>query len=62
MTQRSCPKCRRWHDAVTGCDSSVALHSYVSVVTDTQQAAADAAETLTLARYWSRWRGWPGWS
>jgi hypothetical protein len=58
MTHRSCPKCRHWHDAAIGCDPRVALEVYVSVVTDSQQARVDAAETLSLARYWSRCRGW----
>jgi|HubBroStandDraft_6_1064221.scaffolds.fasta_scaffold352852_1 hypothetical protein len=60
MTHRSCPKCGRWHDATLGCDRRVVLDPYVAVVTDSQQAAVDAAETLALARYWSRCRGWPG--
>lgn len=60
MTRRSCPKCRQWHDAAAACDPRVALDAYVEVVTDSQQATADAAETLALARYWSRCRGWPG--
>jgi hypothetical protein len=58
MTHRSCPNCGHWHDAATGCDPRGALDAYVSVITDSQQAAADAAETLALARYWSRCRGW----
>jgi hypothetical protein len=58
MTQRSCLKCGHRHDAVIGCRPRAALDAYVSVVTDSQQAAADAAETLTLARYWSWCRGW----
>lgn len=58
MTRRSCPKCGDWHDAAIGCDPRVALDAYVTVIADSQQAAADAAETLALMRYWSRCRGW----
>jgi hypothetical protein len=58
MTHRSCPKCRHWHDVAIGCDPRVALDAYVAAVSDSEQATADAAETLTLARYWTRCRGW----
>jgi hypothetical protein len=50
MTNRSCPKCGHWHDAAIDCDLRVALAAYVTVI-GSQQAAADAAETLALARY-----------
>jgi hypothetical protein len=52
---RSCPRCGRWHDADGRCDQQVALRAYESM-TVAQQEAADAAEAISMARYWFKRR------
>jgi hypothetical protein len=47
---RVCPRCSRWHDVTATCQQSAALQGYVDF-TPGQQAAADAAETIAIARY-----------
>jgi hypothetical protein len=47
---RVCPRCSRWHDMTAACHQTAALHAYVTF-TRGQQAAADAAETIAIARY-----------
>jgi hypothetical protein len=48
---RRCARCGRWHAAELRCDPRVAPRGDVAV-SAAQQEAADAAEAITLARYW----------
>jgi hypothetical protein len=47
---RACPRCTHWHDITAACPQRAALDAYLRVMAG-QQAAADRAETIALARY-----------